>query len=226
MASQPSNASTTPATAPNKMEVFFQNEVKLPQYYQIFKDNGYEDIEFLNEFDTDNGDKELQDMGITIKAHKQRIISKISARKKAFNQTTEAKLVELPESKLQPKADDDANFNIQPAIAKSGIEAPTSGGQLSDVNVIIDMLKDDEKRGLYDGACELLRGRKIITNSGEIRPSIKRMFDLKGDDEKEKVKISDYVRPSVKKSLQVVESYSKLQHALSTSCYFNAGVLK
>ena len=46
------------------------NILKLPQYFQLFIDNGYDEIETIMEMD----DKELQDIGINKKGHRKKIL--------------------------------------------------------------------------------------------------------------------------------------------------------
>ena len=64
----------------NELRKWFIETIKLPQYYDLFKKAGYEDIEYLNHFNIDNGDEELIEIGVKKQVHRRMILSKINAR--------------------------------------------------------------------------------------------------------------------------------------------------
>ena len=56
---------------------WFDEILKLPQYYEKFIEEGYDDISYLYEFDINNGEQELQEIGIKKKPHRRRILKEI-----------------------------------------------------------------------------------------------------------------------------------------------------
>ena len=61
----------------DELRKWFDETLKLPQYYELFKKAGYEDMDYLYHFDFDNGDQELIEIGIKKKVHRRMILSKI-----------------------------------------------------------------------------------------------------------------------------------------------------
>lgn len=59
----------------NKMKIWFDKIVKLPQYYDIFFQNGFEDLSYLR--DIKLTEKDLIDMDITLKGHRCKIFHEI-----------------------------------------------------------------------------------------------------------------------------------------------------
>ena len=56
---------------------WFDDKLKLPQYYELFKDEGYDDMSYLYQFDIDNGDRDLKEIGVKKQGHRRRILSQI-----------------------------------------------------------------------------------------------------------------------------------------------------
>ena len=82
----------------DELKKWFDETLQLPQYYQLFKEAGCENIDYLYHFDFDNGDQELIEIGIKKKVHRRMILSKINTRpgdnrddelKRWFNETLE-----------------------------------------------------------------------------------------------------------------------------------------
>ena len=74
---------------------WFVKTLKLPQYYEKFIEEGYDDMSYLLEFDIDNGDQELKDIGITKKPHRRRILLEI---KKLINAKISSRQPSKPSS--------------------------------------------------------------------------------------------------------------------------------
>ena len=60
-----------------KYKKWFDETLKLPQYYEKFIEEGYDDMSYLFEFDLEDGDQELKNIGITKKPHRRRILKEI-----------------------------------------------------------------------------------------------------------------------------------------------------
>merc|ERR1712129_270407 len=64
-----------PSLEQQAMQQWFQQTLRLPQFFHIFVDSGYEDLTFFDEVISDN---ELIEMGIKKKPHRKKIIKEIN----------------------------------------------------------------------------------------------------------------------------------------------------
>ena len=62
------------ASEENTYKQWFDHTLRLPQYYKVLKEGGYDDFSYLYQLDGDNGDQDLKSIGITKKPHRRRIL--------------------------------------------------------------------------------------------------------------------------------------------------------
>eukprot|EP01083_Nonionella_stella_P286934 976631_1 len=100
------------------MKSWFENVLKLPQYYELFMDEGYEDMSYFDESVTESD--LLNDIGIKKKPHRRKILNEI---KKLTGKTSKTKpKIEKPMEEKERKQtfdEDDSDTKISEDILKT-----------------------------------------------------------------------------------------------------------
>eukprot|EP01083_Nonionella_stella_P119978 359054_1 len=203
----------------DEMKLWFDKTVKLPQYYQLFIEAGYEDMSYLDETIEDRD--LMEDVGITVQSHRETILNAIKS---------------LLQPHARPETDDQLN---EPVVLTDELKGNESENDEEDVSPIVNIVHvlvdlgsiigtftDSKKKSCHGTLANILYEIKLAKEQKAVgikeqEQEVKAEEDSKDDEEDE-----DGKRDMELKEDDVLQGVPTLKRAKSTLGMEIASTLK